>query len=49
MSFSKLKLEDVQAIRTASQAGEKRKDIATKYAISLSTVSSIVRGNSWKD
>jgi len=47
--FSKLKLEDVQAIRTASQAGEKRKDIAVRYAISLSTVSSIVRGNSWKE
>ena len=47
--FAKLTREDVQAIRSAAQAGEKRKDIAVKYAISPSAVSSIVLGKSWRE
>jgi hypothetical protein len=47
--FSKLTWDSVRAIRTAAEAGETRKSIAAKYAVTLSTVSAIIRKKSWKE
>ena len=47
--FARLTWDSVREIRRLSDAGEKRKDIAVKYAITPSTVSNIVRGKSWKE
>lgn len=46
--MSKLSPEDVCAVRTRANAGEKQADLAREYLVSPSTISNIVSGRSWR-
>jgi HNH endonuclease len=46
--FSKLTWDDITEIRKKKQQGTAMKDLAESFAVSISCISAIVRGKTWK-
>jgi len=46
---AKLTLEEVREIRRLAREGRKRKELADIFGVALRTVSSIVKGEHWRE